>query len=92
MIITIADPGKNLGEPASYRRSLLKILERLILVRLQKETENVQLIPPEQFVFQKWYNTTLQVLRFVENFYQSCQQWDITTVTYPNVSKALEEV
>lgn len=67
-VIPIAKPGKNVKLPSSYRPiSLLsnigKILEKLLLSRIQQHTETNNIIPEEQFGFRKQHSTTHQTKR-----------------------------
>lgn len=70
-VILIPKPGKDLMFPSNYRPiSLLpamsKVAERIILKRLEEHSEELQVVPDEQFAFRRGHSTELQVLRLVE--------------------------
>lgn len=70
-VIVIPKPGRNLNHPQNYHPiSLLscigKLLERLILTRLQTWLESSSLIPNEQHGFRAHHSTCHQILRVTE--------------------------
>lgn len=87
VIITIPKPGKDHKFPQNYRPisllpSFSKILERIILTRLQAEINRLQLIPTIQFGFKKNHSNTLQVLRLAETIHEGFQNKDATAIAY----------
>jgi hypothetical protein len=65
-VIMMPKPGKNLSEVESYRpisllSLMLKLLENLILQRLEAISEEKHLVPTHQFGFRKNRSTTDQV-------------------------------
>lgn len=97
LIITIPKPGKNHEWPKNHRPiSLLptfsKILEKVILTRLQNEIEELQIIPQEQFGFRKGHSTTLQALRLVEEIHNGFQSKDVTAVAFLDIAKAFDRI
>ncbi|KAG5670078.1 hypothetical protein PVAND_000363 [Polypedilum vanderplanki] len=74
-IIPIPKPGKVKSNPTSYRpisllSSLSKILEKVILVRLQHHIEVNNIIPKEQFGFRSNSSTTHQLYKIINNAHE----------------------
>lgn len=97
IIITIPKPGKDHSLPENHRpisllSTLSKILERLILKRLNDELENRNIIPQEQFGFRSSHSCELQTLRLSE-IIASGMDWKHTTaIAYLDISKAFDRV
>lgn len=71
LITAIPKPGKDITNPVNYRPiSLLptmsKLLERIILVRLEQHLQTAQIIPDQQFGFKQGHSTNHQLVRLVK--------------------------
>lgn len=97
VVITIPKPGKDHSRPENHRPiSLLptfsKILERLILTRLNEELENKKIIPLEQFGFRRGHSCELQTLRLAELISNGFEQKHTTSVAFLDIAKAFDKV
>lgn len=96
-IITIPKPGKDHKRPENHRpisllSSFSKLFERIILTRLLKQVEEMNLLPAEQFGFRQNHSTNLQTLRLVETIHKGFEFKDITAIAYLDVAKAFDKV
>lgn len=96
-VIEIRKPGKDPLFPQNYRPiSLLptlgKVLERLILTRLQKEVDDLGIIPDAQFGFRSQHSTTHQALRVVEMITSGFNTRKATGAVFLDISKAFDSV
>jgi Reverse transcriptase (RNA-dependent DNA polymerase) len=89
--------GKSANFPQNFRPiSLLptmgKILEKIILTRLDQEVEALELIQPEQCGFRSQHSTTHQALRVVETITRGFGRRDVTGALFLDISKAFDKV
>lgn len=96
-VIMIPKPGKDLLFPSSYRPiSLLpaisKVAERVILERLRTYSEELQVIPDEQFAYRSGHSTELQVLRLTEYVTEGFNHRQVTGAIFLDVAKAFDRV
>lgn len=96
-IILFPKPGKNPQELKSYRPiSLLsglgKVAEKLILKRLTKITDSLNIIPDEQFGFRPQRNTVLAVARVVQDAITSFNSLENTSMLLLDIEKAFDKV
>lgn len=97
MVIPIKKPNKPSAEPDSYRpisllSSLNKILERVILVRLQEHLQNVNAIPQQQHGFQKNKSTTTLLTELVGKIKTGLTQQQSTVMLLMDIEKAFDRV
>lgn len=93
----IPKPNKNHSRAENYRPiSLLpvmtKILEKLILTRLNKYTKKTKVIPPHQFGFISQYSTTHQLLRLTEHIHTAFQKGQHTITAFIDISQAFDRI
>lgn len=96
-IVPIPKPGKDLRLTENYRPiSLLptmsKILERLLLLRLQPPLHDNHIIRAEQFGFKRKLSAELQVLRLVEHLTTAFNQAKHTAAIFLDWEKAYDKV
>lgn len=97
IIVTIPKLAKNHSIPEDHRPiSLLstfsKMLERLTLTRINKELENRNVIPQEQFEFREGQSCELQTLRLTELITKGLYWKKTTAISYLDISKAFGSV
>lgn len=97
MIIPIPKPYKNHSNAENYRpisllTSLSKILEKLILKRLNSYLQKTQIIPLHQFGFIKHVSTAHQLLRLSEYIHTAYQNKHHTVVSFLDISQAFDRV
>uniref|UniRef100_V5GNF3 Putative RNA-directed DNA polymerase from transposon X-element n=1 Tax=Anoplophora glabripennis TaxID=217634 RepID=V5GNF3_ANOGL len=90
-------PGKNLTFAASYRPiSLLpmmsKVAERIILTRLRESSDELRVIPDEQFAYRSGHSTEQQILRLVEHLSAGFNNRESTAAVFLDVAKAFDRV
>lgn len=93
----IPKPGKNLSDLASYRPiSLLpvlsKLLEKLLLKRLQPILEERELIPSHQFGFRNQHSTIEQVHRIVKEISNNLESKRYCSAVFLDVKQAFDKV
>ncbi|KAL9698526.1 hypothetical protein quinque_001967 [Culex quinquefasciatus] len=71
VVIGIRKPNKDATNPSNYRPisllpTLSKLLERVILVRIDQHLENTRVIPDTQFGFKRGHSTNHQLVRLVK--------------------------
>lgn len=96
-IIPIKKPGKNSSEVKSYRPiSLLpaisKLLEKVILARLQQEEESLKNLILEQYGFRKFRSTTLQLANLVDRITKNFNIKKTTSILTLDIEKAFDTV
>ena len=96
-IIMIPKPGQQLDLVRSYRPiSLLpilsKVLEKLILKRLQPFLEHNDLIPNHQFGFRRQHGTIEQVHRIVEHINRDLEEQKYCSAVFLDISQAFDKV
>ena len=96
-IIMIQKPGKNPDDTTSYRPiSLLpilsKLLEKLILKRLNPILERYHIIPDYQFGFRNHHSTTEQVHRIVNKIVDDMNNKKYCTAAFLDISQAFDKV
>ena len=94
-VIMIPKPGKDPLFPQNHRSiSLLdhagKVLERIILSRLQTHTQNV--ITETQFAYKSEYSTTIQLLRIIDYIITGFLNREHTTAVFFDIENALDSV
>lgn len=96
-IIAILKSSKNPSFPSSYRPiSLLcvisKLLERIILNRLNKHLDAHNIIPEEQHGFKKYFSTTHQLHKVIGNAKRKLKEKYSTGIVMLDVEKAFDRV
>lgn len=96
-IITFHKAGKPQQEPTSYRPiSLLstigKLLERILLVRLNKVLEDGAVIPNNQFGFRALHSTTHALTRMTSTITNAYNNNNHAVAIYLDVAKAFDRV
>lgn len=96
-VVMIPKPGKNLIFPSSYRPisllpSMSKVAERIILARIRKHTDELQVFPDEQFAYRSGHSTELQVLRLTEYITEGFNRNQVTGAIFLDVAKAFDRV
>lgn len=96
-VVAIPKPGKDHSLPQNYRHisllsSLGKVTEAVILKRLKETTEQLGVIPNEQFGFRPRHSTEQQVLRVVEIAASGLEHKDTTGIIFLDVAKAFDKV
>ena len=96
-IIMIPKPGKNPTDVASYRPiSLLpiisKVLEKLILKRIYKDSNPQGWLPQHQFSLRKAHSTIQQSHRLVDTINKTLEQQQYCSAVYLDVSQAFDKV
>jgi len=93
----IAKPGKDPADVTSYRPiSLLpilsKVLEKLILRRLQPIITDNNLIPSHQFGFRPKHGTIEQVHRVVHRIHDDLENRRFCSAAFIDISQAFDKV
>jgi retron-type reverse transcriptase len=96
-VIFIPKPGKDLLFPQNYRPiSLLsnvgKVLEKVILTRLVRATNENHVLPDEQFGFRPKHSTADQLIHVTEFISQGINQKKSTGAIFLDVAKAFDTV
>ncbi|GJQ65424.1 hypothetical protein Trydic_g7532 [Trypoxylus dichotomus] len=96
-VVMIPKPGQPHNWPQNYRHiSLLpvmgKIADRIILTRLQEETDDLDVIPNCQFRFCRGHSTAHQVLRIVEQIKEGFNRREYTGAVFLDVAKTLDKI
>jgi hypothetical protein len=96
-VIFIPKPGKNSKLPQSYRpisllSSIGKVLEKVILTRLVKVTDENSTIPDEQFGFRPKHSTVDQLINVTEFIAKGFGQNQSTGAIFLDVAKAFDTV
>lgn len=96
-VILIPKPNKDHTIPSNYRPiSLLpamsKVVEKIILSRLKTHSEELRVIPDEQFAFRPGHSTELQILRLTEHITAAFNRRQFTGAVFLDVAKAFDTV
>lgn len=96
-IIPVPKPNKNHNNTESYRPisllpSLSKILEKIILKRINNHLNITQSIPKHQFGFINKLSTSHQLLRISEHIHTAFQNKQHTVATFLDISQAFDRV
>jgi hypothetical protein len=96
-VVPIPKPCKDLSSPSSYRPisllcSLSKIIERVILSRINAHLDDNNIIPPEQYGFRQKFSTTRQLVRIIEESKNSINNKNSTGLVMLDVEKAFDRV
>ena len=93
----LPEPGKNPIDVTSYRPiSLLptisKLLEKLILKRINKESNPQDQIPSHQFGFRQAHSTIQQCHRVADTISKALENHQFCTAAFLDISQAFEKV
>ena len=96
-VVAIPKPRKDPTLPSSYRPiSLLphisKILERVILNRIEDHLNSHEIIPPFQYGFRKGRSTTMQLHKSIHHITQSMNNHKITSFLSLDIESAFDSV
>jgi len=96
-IIIIPKPGKNPTDVSSYRPINLlpiisKVLEKLILKRINKDMNPQDLIPHHQFGFRQAHYTIQQRHRITDTINKALEDQQYCTAVFLDVSQAFDKV
>lgn len=96
-MVAIPKANKDITSPSNYRpisllSSLSKILERIILTRLNQHLEIRTVIPHEQFGFKKGHSTNHQLVRISQAVKLSLSEGKSTGMVLLDVQKAYDTV
>lgn len=96
-VIMIPKPRKNHTFPQNYRPisllpGLSKVVERIILNRLNEETAIPNVIPDHQFGFRAKHSTEHQVLRVVNQITTGFNNRDATGALFIDITRAFDRV
>lgn len=90
-------PGKNKKSPSNYRpisllTTLSKLLEKVILIRLNEDIERLDILPPFQFGFRKEFSTCHQLQRIVEIIEDRFENKKYTVALFLDITQAFDRV
>lgn len=96
-VIMIPKPNKDPVFPQNYRpisllNTLSKVVERLILARLKRFTEELQVTPHSQFGFRSQHSSELQILRLSEMITEGLNRREATGIVLFDVEQAFDRV
>jgi hypothetical protein len=96
-IINVPKPGKPPNDVRSYRPITLlplmsKVFERLLLHRMEQETNLDALIPTHQFGFRKSLSTIQQAHRLINEIIKSYELKKLSTAAFMDVAQAFDKV
>lgn len=96
-VIAIPKANKDITNPGNYRpisllSSLSKILERLILARMNRHLESEEIIPHEQFGFKVGHSTVHQLARITQKVKRGFLTGKSTGMVLLDVEKAYDSV
>lgn len=96
-IIMILKPGKNQTDVSSYRpisliSTIAKLLERLILNKINTELNPQNWLPSHQFGFRQNHSTIQQCHRIVNTINESLENRQYCTATFLDISQAFDKV
>lgn len=96
-VIAILKPNKNPTDPSSYRpisllSSLSKILERILLKRINAHCEHNYIIPDHQFGFRNKHSTAHQLYRVVKSVKNNFKLKKSTGMILLDIEKAFDTI
>jgi hypothetical protein len=96
-VIPIPKPNKNRTDPASYRpisllSSISKILEKVMLNRLQRHIDHHKIIPDEQCGFRKGLSTNHQIHRVISSAHKALASKKSTGLIALDIEKAYDRI
>lgn len=96
-VIAIPKANKDITNPGNYRpisllSSLSKVLERVILARLNRHLETEEVVPAEQFGFRTGHSTVHQLARITQKVKQGFRTGKSTGMVLLDVEKAYDSV
>jgi hypothetical protein len=96
-IIMIHKPGKPPHRVTSYRSICLlpllsKILERILLKRIQVDADINETIPPHQFGFREHHSTTQQCHRIINEILKSLEEKKLCSAAFIYIQQAFDRV
>jgi hypothetical protein len=96
-VLMILKPGKPPNKVDSYRPIsllpiMLKLFEKLLLIRLKSVITKKNLITDHQFGFRNQHSTLEQVHRIIEAIEQAIEEKEICTAVFLDVSQAFDTV
>ena len=96
-VCAIPKPGKDHSDPSSYRPisllcSMSKILERILLVRINKFLNEHEILPPEQHGFKAKFSTTHQLHNLISQAKGKLGEKASTGIVMLDVEKAFDRV
>lgn len=97
LVVGVPKPNKDITQPGSYRpisllSTLSKVLERVILARLNRHLDNNLIIPDEQFGFRKGHSTNHQLVRITQAIKKGFLTKKSTGMVMLDVEKAYDSV
>lgn len=97
VVIAIPKPNKDSTNASNYRPisllpTLSKLLERLILNRIELHLENTRIIPDEQFGFKRGHSTNHQLVRLVREIRTNFARSKSSGMVLLDVEKAYDSV
>lgn len=97
IIVPIPKPGKNATNRESYRpislvNSVAKLVEKILLERINREVEKFSIIPPEQFGFRPNHNTTMLAAKIACEAYKNFNKEMNTAMLLLDMEKAFDSV
>lgn len=97
LVKALMKPGKDPSLAASYRpisllSALSKLLERMILTRINSHTESIDLLPDEQYGFRPQRSTTQQLLRVRDQIVSGLNSGQSTGLLCFDIEKAFDRV
>lgn len=96
-VIPIPKPNKDITDPGNYRpisllNSMSKILERVVLIRLNRHLETNRTIPNEQFGFKQAHSTTHQLMRVSKTIRSAFAHKKSAGIVLLDIKKAYDSV
>lgn len=96
-VIPIRKPGKDASQSASYRpisllSSLSKILEKVILCRMNTHTDLKNILPSAQHGFRQFYSTSTQLHRVTEKLRWNLRRKRTTGIVLFDIEKAFDRI
>lgn len=96
-VVPIPKPGKDLKFPQNHRpvsllSNLSKVIERLLLTRIQRWSEANKVLPVEQHAYRKGLSTQHQLLRITEYITEGFNTRRATGAVFLDAAKAFDRV
>ena len=97
VVTAIPKPNKDSSNPSNYRPisllpTLSKLLERVILNRIEQHLENTRIIPDAQFGFKRGHSTNHQLVRLVKEVRTKFARRKSSGMVLLDVEKAYDSV